>query len=462
MFFRRLALAVIFYLPLSLYSQEIEEYEDTTLSINKFLPEIEFGSGLMSFFGDVGYLKLNEPHKYKIGYNFSIHKNYNSKLSFKASVVKGVLYGNEKSLETNLNFEASFSGLGVEAIYNLKELFNIVNSSAISPYLNIGIEFINFKTNIDYKDFNGNTYYYWNDGTIRNLPELAGNYAIANILQRDYNYETALPSKSSLGIPLGVGLKLNLTNKLSVAFSTSLHVTMSDLIDNIEAGGNDKFVYSNFSMRYDLKMNKQKINDKFRYMNVDFAVIEKEDSDNDGVLDFIDRCPETPAAIKVDETGCPPDGDSDGIADYKDLEPNSIKDAVVDINGIKITDSSLAIIDSLRIEKQDTLVKKADIDSMDTTDEIIKEGATYINNLKFVENTEILTTKSEEQLLSIISYIKTYPLTLVISWQAEESVDKLNNKTLSENRLKVIYEFLMNNGVKKENLKTKGYTIIYQ
>jgi len=29
------------------------------------------------------------------------------------------------------------------------------------------------------------------------------------------------------------------------------------------------------------------------------------DSDNDGVFDGLDRCPNTPAGVQVDETGCP-------------------------------------------------------------------------------------------------------------------------------------------------------------
>lgn len=45
---------------------------------------------------------------------------------------------------------------------------------------------------------------------------------------------------------------------------------------------------------------------------------EKKDSDNDGVADKNDKCPDTPVGVQVDKTGCPLDKDIDGVADYLD------------------------------------------------------------------------------------------------------------------------------------------------
>jgi outer membrane protein OmpA-like peptidoglycan-associated protein len=46
------------------------------------------------------------------------------------------------------------------------------------------------------------------------------------------------------------------------------------------------------------------------------------DTDNDGVSDKDDKCPDTPAGVKVDKTGCPLDKDIDGVADYLDKCPD--------------------------------------------------------------------------------------------------------------------------------------------
>jgi outer membrane protein OmpA-like peptidoglycan-associated protein len=47
------------------------------------------------------------------------------------------------------------------------------------------------------------------------------------------------------------------------------------------------------------------------------------DSDNDGVLENRDRCPDTPTGAQVDGTGCPSDSDADGVPDGVDRCANT-------------------------------------------------------------------------------------------------------------------------------------------
>jgi len=54
------------------------------------------------------------------------------------------------------------------------------------------------------------------------------------------------------------------------------------------------------------------------------------DTDQDGIFDANDQCPETPKGVSVDYKGCPLDTDGDGIPDYKDQctgEPKEKKEA---------------------------------------------------------------------------------------------------------------------------------------
>jgi len=57
------------------------------------------------------------------------------------------------------------------------------------------------------------------------------------------------------------------------------------------------------------------------------------DSDHDGVNDFLDKCPDTPAGATVDATGCPLDSDHDGVWDGVDKCPDTPAGATVDANG---------------------------------------------------------------------------------------------------------------------------------
>ena len=47
------------------------------------------------------------------------------------------------------------------------------------------------------------------------------------------------------------------------------------------------------------------------------------DADGDGVLDSLDRCPNTPAGVGVNSRGCPLDDDGDGVYNYQDDCPNT-------------------------------------------------------------------------------------------------------------------------------------------
>lgn len=55
---------------------------------------------------------------------------------------------------------------------------------------------------------------------------------------------------------------------------------------------------------------------------VEFAIGKAKDSDDDGVPDRKDECPDTPPGVEVDEKGCPLDRDDDGVPDYKDECPD--------------------------------------------------------------------------------------------------------------------------------------------
>ena len=57
------------------------------------------------------------------------------------------------------------------------------------------------------------------------------------------------------------------------------------------------------------------------------------DSDNDGVPDYKDKCPDTPSGVSVNNSGCPLDTDKDGVFDYKDRCPDTPEGIEVDRYG---------------------------------------------------------------------------------------------------------------------------------
>lgn len=71
------------------------------------------------------------------------------------------------------------------------------------------------------------------------------------------------------------------------------------------------------------------------------------DGDGDGVSDGLDRCPGTEPGTPVDGAGCPRDEDSDGVPDRLDQCPNTPAGAAVDANGCPLDTDGDRIFDGL-------------------------------------------------------------------------------------------------------------------
>ncbi len=71
------------------------------------------------------------------------------------------------------------------------------------------------------------------------------------------------------------------------------------------------------------------------------------DADGDGVYDYLDKCPETPAGVAVDSNGCPLDTDGDGVYDYLDKCPETPAGVAVDSDGCPLDSDGDGVYDYL-------------------------------------------------------------------------------------------------------------------
>lgn len=340
----------------------------------KFLdykPIISLGCGVLSYYGE-GINKTNShPAIGRFGYNVGVSKNVNEFIAVGLSATIGKLSGLYKSAEKNFNFQSDIFCGGVNLIYNFghflkKEgyLTALSKQYEVLPFASIGIEVVNFNSKGDLKDKNGNPYFYWSDGTVRNIDENSINSGNSIIVQRDYKYETDLRelnldkvgrySETILAIPVTLGADFIVDDKVTVRVSTSLHYTFSDNLDNISSKGtgvrqgnkgNDMFMYTNVTFLFDIFTSEKIVNyDKFLADNPnlsDFDKIYYSDEDKDGVNDFDDNCIGTPLGVAVYKNGCPVDCDGDGIPDYLDKEFNTPPGVVVDLAGNPYTDAMM-------------------------------------------------------------------------------------------------------------------------
>lgn len=108
------------------------------------------------------------------------------------------------------------------------------------------------------------------------------------------------------------------------------------------------------------------------------------DSDGDGVADHLDKCPDTPAGVKVDKFGCPIpelDSDGDGVADSKDRCPDTPKGIKVDEFGCPIP-----LVEDVTV----TLHVEFDFDKTDVKERYIEDIEKVVNLLRAHPKTDVV------------------------------------------------------------------------
>lgn len=181
------------------------------------------------------------------------------------------------------------------------------------------------------------------------VPYLSAGAGVASydvkIVKTGTTTEVAYPGSmplSELFIPVGLGLKVNVSRVVNLDFGYRMQFLDGDNLDGLSTGVNnpgssttkkDKFSYGFAGLEFALgKKDKQQLlfdNPAFRANNMMQKKIDsiskvvdelKTDTDNDGVADMFDREPNTPAGSPVDVRGVTKDSDNDGVPDIRDKQ----------------------------------------------------------------------------------------------------------------------------------------------
>ena len=149
------------------------------------------------------------------------------------------------------------------------------------------------------------------------------------------------------------------------------------------------------------------------------------DSDNDGVPDSRDKCPDTPAGVAVDKDGCPLDSDRDGVPDYLDKCPGTPIGTPVDKDGCPIPPEKVSI--TLKIEFD---TGKADIKG-----------------------------KYHDEIAKVADFMKKYPTAKgIITGHTDNVGGAAMNLALSQRRAESVVNYLMQGfRIDPARLSAKGY-----
>lgn len=324
-----------------------------------FKPTIGLGIGNLSFFGDLYTKHFQKPSTSRLGYELNLSQPLNDYLHLNFYVMFGKLGANERTANRNENFESMIRLGGVQLLYDFSNV--IKNKHAVRPYILAGVEGFEFLSKTDLYDKNGNKYYYWSDGSIKNMAEGSPGSQNAVNLVRDYTYDSDIRElnrdgfgkyqERSWAIPVGVGFSMKVGERVNFRFGSTMHFTFTDYIDGITDksvgkrkgnSANDKFMMMSASIHYDLIFNKKdRMMDTLpsdHFQDIDWLAIDNGDEDKDGVKDWDDKCHGTPAGVAVDANGCPLDDDKDLIPQYRDDEPATAAGMIANGKGVGITD----------------------------------------------------------------------------------------------------------------------------
>lgn len=258
--------------------------------------------GVMEYNGDYSNQFYSFKQGYAVGasiarylnpsFDIMLHYFYDMSHSFD---------GGRSGMPTWLQFEAQMYNLNLVAKYKFNNGYLFKESARLAPFILAGI-----------------------GGTRSNSKGIGENGAFTG---------QKLLTPNLYG---GVGLNLRVSQAVNFTVQTSLLLPFTDKIDGtvgtvapMSKKGNDKFLENSVGL----------------YITPGKA--KKKDSDGDGVPDKLDKCPDTPAGVKVDANGCPLDSDKDGIPDYLDKCPDTPAGVKVDANGCPLDSDKDGIPDYL-------------------------------------------------------------------------------------------------------------------
>jgi len=122
------------------------------------------------------------------------------------------------------------------------------------------------------------------------------------------------------------------------------------------------------------------------------------DTDGDGVPDHLDKCPGTPRGVKVDATGCPLDTDGDGVPDHLDKCPGTPRGVKVDATGCPLDTDGDGVPDHLDRCPDTPRGTKVDANGcpVRVTEPIFKEGkkSLVLEGVTFEYDSAKLTAES--------------------------------------------------------------------
>lgn len=142
-----------------------------------------------------------------------------------------------------LNFRTEAHTFELGLVFRMDNGRILRYDARFAPFLSIGAGIGTYNVYGNLYNAKGGRYYYWDDGTIRNLAEQSPLAGDANVIQQDDTYETKLTGRNTgvdkpkdpyyFFIPAKLGVKWRISDRLSADLFYGFNWTFTDLLDDI-------------------------------------------------------------------------------------------------------------------------------------------------------------------------------------------------------------------------------------
>ncbi len=457
--------------------------------------------GSSNYSGDLVKVRTVEAKNTKFGFGLSAKNNITPKVSVRGNIWFGTVQGDDKI----------YSDRKSRGFYTKGALTELSITGEWAPMYKTKTRGDEFKRRFSPYIMAGLGAALFNPSTDYNQPNQSD---AANVL---INKDKASNNKIALAVPIGGGIKFDLTEKIEMALEFGVRLTTSDYLDGVSLSGNpdktDAYEFAGAIFSFDIFKNKEEETPKDVVDAPDEDGDEEEvvvvvDTDKDGTPDSEDDCPEVPGdkvfngcpdtdkdgiidkddkcpfeSGSISDGGCPKiivDSDKDGVPDNEDQCPNlagttatggcpdsdgdgiaNRNDACPNLAGSSATGGCPDSDGDGVIDKDDKCpnssgsVSNSGCPTISDADRATLELA--MRNIKFETANSILKTESYSILNQLVQIMTRYPnYKLKISGHTDSIGGASGNQILSEKRAKACYNYLMQHGVSAGRMSYVG------
>lgn len=184
------------------------------------------------------------------------------------------------------------------------------------------------------------------------------------------------------------------------------------------------------------------------------------DTDRDDVADHLDRCPGTTIGTQVDAAGCPPDADGDAVPDAVDRCPGTPVGVRVDAGGCAVDEDGDGVPDH-----EDGCPDTAPGQRVDASGCVIffedsadRRAPLELTGVTFELGQAVLTPESYAALDPVAQSLLAYPEVRVeVAGHTDDLGSEELNLELSLARAQAVRDYLVTQGVRADRLEARGY-----